>query len=196
MSIEIISKLQSCAGITVSHSWLEACQNYIRSKNGNPDNEDAILYEILHTDLRQVVTETNTSTSTNQQSSSLSPAMKLLKEAMEKSMTGDLHAQIPSNQSPANSDTNNEDQSTSSSTPFRLMVQVEEILDVSVNAEARYAYGPAHSTSPTPIGQQKHRCLLAEEGLWNWLVRLQLQLYLFLYLYLYLYLRYSFCFRL
>jgi RecQ-mediated genome instability protein 1 len=42
---------------------------------------------------------------------------------------------------------------------FRLMVQVEELLDVSLNAEARLSVGPASPTSPTPVGNQHMRCL-------------------------------------
>ena len=43
--------------------------------------------------------------------------------------------------------------------PFKLVVQIEELLDVSLNAEERLALGPASSSSPTPIGNQKKRCL-------------------------------------
>ena len=39
------------------------------------------------------------------------------------------------------------------------MVQVEEVLDVSRNAEDRLAFGPANPNAPTPIGNQQSRCL-------------------------------------
>lgn len=42
---------------------------------------------------------------------------------------------------------------------FRRMVQVEELLDVSLNAEARLSIGPASPTAPTPVGDQRMRCL-------------------------------------
>lgn len=44
-------------------------------------------------------------------------------------------------------------------TCFLLMVQVEEFLDVSLNAEARLQVGPASATAPTPVGNQQLRCL-------------------------------------
>ena len=39
------------------------------------------------------------------------------------------------------------------------MVQVEELLDVSINAEARYANGLTPQSAPSPVGQQRARCL-------------------------------------
>jgi hypothetical protein len=42
---------------------------------------------------------------------------------------------------------------------FRLLVQVEELLDVSLNAEDRLKVGPAELTSPSPVGNQRMRCL-------------------------------------
>ena len=39
------------------------------------------------------------------------------------------------------------------------MVQVEEFLDVSLNAQARLQVGPASVTAPTPVGNQQLRCL-------------------------------------
>lgn len=42
---------------------------------------------------------------------------------------------------------------------FRLLVQIEEVLDVSVNAEKRLAQGPSDSAAPSAVGNQNHRCL-------------------------------------
>jgi len=137
----IILKLQSKAGVKVSKSWLSACQSFIRSKNLDPNNEDSILYEILHCDLRQVITDTNHDGNIQPQHQS-SPAMETLQRAITASLDGNCQSDIPSN-----------------SSIFRLMLQVEEILDVSKNAEARYSYGPAKPSSPSPIGPQKGRCL-------------------------------------
>ena len=39
------------------------------------------------------------------------------------------------------------------------MLQIEELLDVSKNAESRLSLGPASSTSPAPVGNQSRRCL-------------------------------------
>ena len=42
---------------------------------------------------------------------------------------------------------------------FLLCVQVEELLDVSQNAETRLKYGPMDTINPTPVGNQRNRCL-------------------------------------
>ena len=148
-SSSIISKLQSCAGITISRTWMIAFQTHLQSQNKNPNDENTILLQILHSDLREVINDHDDSAP--QLQSDHSDSMKILRKCLEASMTGSFHSTIP----PLSSSSALNDQSS----PFRLMVQVEELLDVSMNAETRYAHGPAPQTAPSPVGQQKNRCL-------------------------------------
>jgi hypothetical protein len=123
----IRSKLVQTAGVMPSEDWLTACQAHLRLTN--EETADAVLLQILHTDLRDVVRPLATnSTPTNLNSTS--PPM-LLRNLLQQSMRGEARKEtLPTN--------------------FRLLVQVEELLDVSLNAEARYNIGPASATAPTP----------------------------------------------
>lgn len=132
----IRTKLEQTAGVIPSDDWLTACQAHL--KLTNEETADAVLHQVLHADLRDVVRplETN-STPTN-----LNPTSPpvLLRHLLEQSMRGETRKEtLPTN--------------------FRLLVQVEELLDVSLNAEARYNIGPSSATAPTPGGNQRSRLL-------------------------------------
>ena len=116
---EISSQLERVAGVRVSSQWLTACLAHLRETN-EPETADAVLYQVLHSDLRDVVDRNNDN--------------GILRQALSQH-----HAILPEN--------------------FCLMVQVEELLDVSLNAEARLQVGPASPTAPTPVGNQRMRCL-------------------------------------
>lgn len=140
------SKLQQIAGIEPSSHWLEACRNELALVSGtsNTVSADAILEQILHHDLRDVVRELehiNSSNTTASTRSSSCTAARELRRAQHQSMQASHHykALLPEN--------------------FRLLVQVEEFLDVSVNAEVRLAVGPASTSAPTAVGNQQNRCL-------------------------------------
>jgi hypothetical protein len=132
----IRSKLVQTAGVMPSEDWLTACQTHLRLTN--EETADAVLLQILHTDLRDVVRPLATnSTPTNLNPTS--PPM-ILRNLLQQSMRGEARKEtLPTN--------------------FRLLVQVEELLDVSLNAEARYNIGPASATAPTPGGNQRSRLL-------------------------------------
>ena len=118
---DIHSQLERVAGVCPSQEWLTACRAHLRETN-QPDTPDAILHQVLHADLRNVVVRNEPS---------------VLRRALVESHQ---HKSILPES-------------------FRLLVQVEELLDVSLNAEARLSMGPASPTAPAPIGNQRLRCL-------------------------------------
>jgi hypothetical protein len=135
-STTIRSQLEQTAGVAPSEDWLTACQAHLRLTN--EETVDAVLHQVFHADLRDVVrpSETNNNSATQNSSSS----HMLLRNFLQQSMRGETRkATIPAS--------------------FRLLVQVEELLDVSLNAEARYNLGPASATAPTPVGNQRSRLL-------------------------------------
>jgi hypothetical protein len=127
----------------ISPDWLSACKEYLQQHNQQPtssSSEDEILEQIINTDLRNVVRRfdaalVGTSIQYSLPSITLRNAMKISSNPNQ----GICKATLPQT--------------------FKLVVQIEELLDVSLNAEGRLALGPASSSSPTPIGNQKKRCL-------------------------------------
>jgi len=126
-------------GITPKDEWLNDCRSHIEaigSSNGNGETtDDQILHEILHTDLRFVVRGLSMDMTET-------AASVLLREVVRASMSENddgLHkASLPAS--------------------FRIMVQIEELLDVSINAESRLKYGPSEIHEPA-VGTQNSRCL-------------------------------------
>lgn len=116
---EISSQLERVAGVRVSSQWLTACLAHLRETN-EPETADAVLYQVLHSDLRDVVDRNNDN--------------GILRQALSQN-----HVILPAS--------------------FSVMCQIEELLDVSLNAEARLQVGPASPTAPTPVGNQRTRCL-------------------------------------
>jgi RecQ-mediated genome instability protein 1 len=116
---DITSQLERNAGVRVSSEWLRACLAHLRETR-QPETADAVLFQVLHSDLRDVVSRGEDD--------------GILRQALSQN-----HATLPES--------------------FCLMVQVEELLDVSLNAEARLQVGPASATAPTPVGNQRLRCL-------------------------------------
>ena len=135
MTSSIREKLQQIAGIQPSEHWLEDCLNELRLTSNDGDSPDAILQQILHHDLRDVVRFCDDNNSENNNS----PAQPLRRAVVDSQSNANKKAILPNN--------------------FRLLVQVEELLDVSVNADVRLSVGPAHPTAPTAVGNQNHRCL-------------------------------------
>jgi len=126
-------------GITPNDEWLNDCRSHIEaigSSNGNGETtDDQILHEILYTDLRFVVRGLSMDMTET-------AASALLREVVRASMS------------------ENEDGLCKASLPasFRIMVQIEELLDVSINAESRLKYGPSEIHEPA-VGMQSSRCL-------------------------------------
>ena len=132
---ETRQKLKLVAGVMPSEPWLTACLAHLRQTN--EDTEEAVLQQILHSDLRDVVREIETN-EMNYQRENTPPL--LLRSALQQSSVGERRKEtLPAD--------------------FALLVQVEELLDVSLNAEARYSLGPASSAAPKPVGDQRTRLL-------------------------------------
>jgi hypothetical protein len=160
-------KLRSLAGIKPTPEWLNECQSHLRQHNNiinrNYNEEDEVLHQILHTDLRNVVRylhdNDDNSDNDNEHDSQWSI---LLRKAVTQSMN-DTNNATATTTTTATATTTTQRSSASKSITlpnnFRHMVQIEELLDVSKNAEDRLSLGPASATSPTPIGNQNKRCL-------------------------------------
>lgn len=166
-------RLSKLAGIRPTLEWLYACKSFLEveanSNNNNNDNgEDEILHQIIHTDLRNVVRHVTNNTNDNHGSYRITneneplPNSIILRQSISKSIqnVNQVSSSSSSNNNNSNSNSNNS-VSKKASLPetFRHMVQIEELLDVSKNAEDRLSLGPSSATSPTPIGNQKKRCL-------------------------------------
>ncbi|GAX23508.1 hypothetical protein FisN_14Hh318 [Fistulifera solaris] len=132
----IRQQLLEFAGVSPSSHWLEDCRAALQV-SGQEQITDSYLHQILYHDLRDVVRELDE----QENYGPLSEVAIALRQAQAQSMQAShqYKALLPSS--------------------FRLLVQLEEILDVSVNAQARYENGPASNASPTPVGNQQKRCL-------------------------------------
>ncbi|KAL7479752.1 hypothetical protein ACHAW6_005475 [Cyclotella cf. meneghiniana] len=124
---DIQHHLESICGILPSTEWLKQCQAHLRSSGGNNivnsrSEIDAIWNQILHCDLRDVCELSDEGVST---AGSIA-ASKLLRENIDRSLTdGGKKATLPSD--------------------FKLLVQLEEASDVSLNAEGQLGGGNENS---------------------------------------------------
>eukprot|EP00804_Cyclotella_cryptica_P030805 CCRYP_015074-RA/>CCRYP_015074-RA protein AED:0.03 eAED:0.03 QI:200/1/1/1/0.25/0.2/5/2491/609 len=115
--------LEATCGILPSIEWLTQCQTHLRSRGGNNVGNsrseiDAIWHQILHTDLRDVCELSDDGVS----SSSSIAAAKLLRENVARSLKdGGNKATLPPD--------------------FKMLVQLEEVVDVSLNAEGQLGGG-------------------------------------------------------
>eukprot|EP00978_Attheya_sp_CCMP212_P016966 scaffold44868_cov59-Attheya_sp.AAC.9 len=140
---ELLSRLVNQAGVNPSPEWWQACCAHVQGEppRNNGTTGDSILHEILHSDLRDVVRPRERDTTTTWSINSDEPH-QILRQAIVTS--SNLEASGKAILPPG----------------FKCMVQLEELLDVSVNAETRLSVGPASATSaPTPVGNQRTRCL-------------------------------------
>jgi hypothetical protein len=131
----IRGKIERIAGVQPSQHWLQDCETELNVTGAANCTADAVLQQILHHDLRDVVREfPATEYDANHPS-------VLLRRAVQDSMSAqhNYKGQLPAS--------------------FRLLVQVEELLDVSQNAETRLSVGPASPNAPAPVGNQQARCL-------------------------------------
>ena len=143
----LATKLQQKVGVTPTTDWLHACLEHLQLTNYQDDDdqmEDAVLQQLLYTDLRDVVrplVASNDNDKDNKSLSSLSSAAaSLLRKSLKESCTNDARKVVLDDS-------------------FALLVQIEELLDVSQNAESRLAVGPVSPHNPTPVGNQSKRCL-------------------------------------
>jgi hypothetical protein len=141
---DVANRLEEKVGVNPSEQWLAACQSFLQETNQEATS-DAVLHQILHCDLRDVVRPVSTQGGTTTEAHF--DASKRLKAAIEASQ--------PNN----NNNTSTMPAKQVLDKSFRLLVQVEELLDISMNAESRLAVGPASSNAPTPVGNQQKRCL-------------------------------------
>lgn len=170
MDRDVEQRLAKIGLHVISPHWLASCREYCFPKENvdvaafdsssnalavddkyNEAQDDEILFQILNTDLRNVIRHHDASTRTpgditvhhgnndNVGNQNVVPS-KLLRQAIRHSSSqSQAFVVLPES--------------------FQLLVQVEELLDVSLNAEDRLTLGPASLTSPTPVGNQKQRCL-------------------------------------
>jgi hypothetical protein len=129
-------KLDRIAGVQPSQHWLQDCWAELGMTGAANCTADAVLQQILHHDLRDVVREFPATSMNDANHPSF-----LLRRALQDSMSAqhNYKSELPPS--------------------FRLLVQVEELLDVSQNAETRLSVGPASPNAPAPVGNQQARCL-------------------------------------
>lgn len=147
-------RLAYIVGVRPSPEWLEACIDHLNSNgsgNGNGhgtrgsysgsrggNQEDEILYQMINTDFRNVVRRVSKSGST---SNNNSPGAQLRRAISES---------LPQVNTDNSTNTSNSSSSSCKSTlpsSFRILLQIEELLDVSQNVEDRIAHGPSSSSA-------------------------------------------------
>lgn len=134
MTENLLNQLKNTAGVAPASHWLQDCCNELQLSQQTV-SVDAVLEQVLHHDLRDVVREFE-----GVEALSTHRPSVILRRAMQESLCAPIFkSSLPES--------------------FRLLVQVEELLDVSKNAEQRLSMGPASASAPTPIGNQNARCL-------------------------------------
>lgn len=132
MTPSIRAQLLQTAGVNPSEDWITACLTHLRLTN--TETADAVLHQVLHSDLRDVVRPISSGAAPSD------GAHAVLRSNIHQSQQSEARkAVLPAS--------------------FRLMIQVEELLDVSLNAEKRFSVGPASPSAPTPVGNQSSRLL-------------------------------------
>ena len=128
--------------ISPSPQWLQQCQSHLsrhrRSTNNNDDDEQQRIFnQILYSDLRDVVLQSSSSSSSN-------AASKKLREAIDESNN--------------NNNSVNGKSLVDLNNGMPLMVQLEEVVDVSLNAEGMLQ-GGTHNNNNTnnTINAANHR---------------------------------------
>lgn len=147
----ILDQLHDIAGIRPSQEWLERCQNHLRNcdqSNAVNESPDTVLEQLLYHDLRDVIRiPPGDQSDCNQRSrydvESISPS-KELRKAIQDSF-------------PTNGNMNNAPCKQKLTESFRLLLQIEEIVDVCCNAEARLSSGPTQQNPSIPTGNQGNR---------------------------------------
>jgi RecQ mediated genome instability protein len=136
-TLDIPSKLANDFGLLPSEHWLKACQDHLRLVN--QDTLENILKTVLNADLRDVVRPVENSIERKNESSKITPPV-LMRKAIENSMTTETRKETLL-------------------TSFRLLVQVEELIDVSLNTESRCNLANNSPLKPTGAGSQRQRLL-------------------------------------
>ena len=120
METTIQNQLYGSAGVQVSNDWLKSCLDFLREENQQP-TPDLCMHHVLHSDLRFVVRDANNTTL------QVPPHI----QSLERMIRSSENPTNPLQETPVD---------------FQLLVQLEEILDVSLNAEQRY--NPQHYNKP------------------------------------------------
>jgi len=134
-------QLESEAGVSPSTTWLSRCLRHIREANCGPDNRsgasiekveaDGIWDQIRHSDLRNVIREPAASVSSDAVEGNNATAAVQLRQAIAQS-------KISSNN--ANNNSGNSQRSKAClPQSFQLMIQLEEVVDVTMNSEQQLA---------------------------------------------------------
>ena len=121
METRIKDQLHGSVGLQVSTDWLRACFDSLEQENQQA-TADLCMHQVLHSDLRLVVRDGDYSNNNNNNNNTpqLPQSVQQLGRLIQTSKNSTNH---PLQETQAD---------------FQLLVQVEEIVDVSLNAEQRY----------------------------------------------------------
>ena len=139
-NINVISLDLAPLGLTPNEEWLRA---FLEHCGDSACSSDEVMEEILYTDLHLVVQGYANDSDQCLPSASSTMLSEAILASRPTSIESDKRSIYKSNL-PAS---------------FRCVAQIEELLDVSQNAETRLRYGPNNSSDPTPVGNQSSRCL-------------------------------------
>jgi RecQ mediated genome instability protein len=150
----IKEQLEQAMGVIPSEGWFNDCYDALRQDlqcRGQPITAAMILEQIVFHDIRDVVRNNSTGTAAfdeNQNlnvdsyASELSSNAILLRKAIDESQRNDCKVILPSS--------------------FRLLVQVEEMCDISINSESRFTNdttGTASVITGSSMGCHKICCV-------------------------------------
>ena len=173
---QLRQRLEREAGVSPSRTWLGRCLLHIReANNGSGTNgngstasienaeEDEIWDQIRYSDLRSVIREPNGSASSNGDENSVTAAMTL-RQAIAKSKMSNSN----DNRS-AGSNDGQQRNKVCLPKDFQLMIQIEEVVDATMNSEHRLASMGGNAVSNNNSGNnnnfgqgsrsEKWRCL-------------------------------------
>jgi hypothetical protein len=151
-----LNRLKESVGLVPCLEWIEALKEHHYAVPCN--SADEVLRVALHCDLKEVVGDL----SVNNNAGSSNNNAVMLRNAIEESMllpnTSSTYLAVEEEEEEVSTSANRRSVSNAKATlpsTFRHMIQVEEILDVSVNAQERLELGPADECS----NNNRRRCL-------------------------------------
>ncbi|KAL7532760.1 hypothetical protein ACHAXR_004831 [Thalassiosira sp. AJA248-18] len=116
------------AGVRPSHCWLEQC---LRHVGGSNRNDEAVWNQILHADLRDVVREERNSTNDGSQTAAMQ-----LRKAIDQSKNSIANGNA---NNPATNNGKYKSRKVILPSTFQLLIQMEEVVDVTMNSEQQLA---------------------------------------------------------
>jgi len=148
---ELQQQLKNDAGVIPSNYWLEQCLSHLRGVGNSgilpgayPNEDESLFTQILHADLRDVVRDPfgNNNSNSGAGNDETAAAVQLRNAIIQSNRNVDNFSINNRNNSNSSNNNNNGKHVSSKVTlpsHFHLLIQMEEVIDVSLNAEQQLA---------------------------------------------------------